>query len=143
MSGAVYGPIHHVGFVVRDLAGAERHFEGLGYTRRADLVRDDVQGADLLFLARTGAQAAEPLVELIRPVDETSRTYAFTTRNQFQIHHLCYATDDLAAACTLARSQKLVQVQHPVPAPAIGGSLIAFFYARPIGLIELVERPPF
>jgi methylmalonyl-CoA/ethylmalonyl-CoA epimerase len=139
----VYGRIHHVGFVVRDLPRAERDFEALGYARRGPVVRDDFQRAELLFLVRVSATAPEPLVELIRPVDESSKTYSFTTRNELQIHHLCYVTDDLASACALALRQKFVQVQPPTPAPAIGGSQIAFFYGRPIGLFELVERPPF
>jgi methylmalonyl-CoA/ethylmalonyl-CoA epimerase len=139
----VYDRLHHVGYVVRDLNAAERCFAALGYVRRGDVVRDSYQGADLLFLCRSNALPGEPLVELIHPIDETSKTYAFTTRNEYQIHHTCYATEDLASACEEALRRKFVRVQKPVPAPAIGGSLIAFFYARAIGLFELVERPPF
>jgi catechol 2,3-dioxygenase-like lactoylglutathione lyase family enzyme len=139
----VFGRVHHVGFVVDDLAAAERLFAALGYARRGDAVEDGYQRAELVFLERTGANPSEPLIELIRPLDEKARTYEFTKRNQFQIHHLCYATDDIAVAISQARTARFTQVQPVVPAPAIGGSRIAFFYARAVGLVEVVERPPF
>ncbi len=141
--GCVFGRLHHVGFVVTDLSAAEQHFEGLGYRRRADAVSDDYQRASLLFLSRTGASAGEPLIELICPLDESARTHAFTTRNQFQIHHLCYGTDDIERTVAEMRAARFTQVQPVVAAPAIGGSRISFFYARPVGLFEVVERPPF
>jgi catechol 2,3-dioxygenase-like lactoylglutathione lyase family enzyme len=139
----VFGRVHHVGFIVVDLPAAEQHFAGLGYVRRGEAVADNYQRVELLFLARQGADRSEPLVELIRPLDEDSRTHAFTTRNQFQIHHLCYVTEDIDAAIAQARGARFSQVQPVVEAPAIGGSRIAFFYARAVGLFELVERPAF
>ena len=135
--------VHHVGFVVDDLVAAERLFAALGYARRGDAVEDSYQRAEIVFLTRTGADSSEPLVELIRPLDEKARTYEFTKRNQFQIHHLCYATDDIAAAIAQARAARFTQVQPVVHAPAIGGSRIAFFYSRAVGLVEVVERPSF
>ncbi len=137
------GRVHHVGFIVVDLPTAEQHFAGLGYVRRGDAVADNYQRAELLFLARQGADPSEPLVELIRPLDEHARTHAFKRRNQFQIHHLCYVTEDIDAAISQARAARFSQVQPVVEAPAIGGSRIAFFYARSVGLFELVERPAF
>jgi methylmalonyl-CoA/ethylmalonyl-CoA epimerase len=139
----VFGRVHHVGFVVRDLAAAEAPFLALGYVRISEPIEDSYQRAELLFVKRPGADGAEPLVELIHPLDETARTYQFTQRNQFQIHHLCYATDDIDAAVAQARAARFTQVQPVVSAPAIGGSRITFFYARAVGLVEVVERPPF
>jgi catechol 2,3-dioxygenase-like lactoylglutathione lyase family enzyme len=139
----VFGRVHHVGFVVADLAAAEHLYGALGYARRGDVVEDAYQRAELVFLERNGADKSEPLVELIRPLDETARTYAFTQRNQFKIHHLCYVTEDIAAAVAQARAARFTQVQPVVAAPAIGGSRIAFFYARAVGLFEVVERPAF
>jgi hypothetical protein len=139
----VFGRVHHIGFVVANLAAAERHLAIFGYTRRGDPVRDDYQRAELMFLVRPGADPSEPLLELIRPLDEQAPTYASMSRSQFQIHHLCYITNDIAEAVTQARSGRFSQVQPITAAPAIGGSRIAFFYARAVGLFEVVERPPF
>jgi len=139
----VFGRVHHVGFVVTELAAAERHFLALGYVRHGQVVEDPYQRAQLVFLQREDASAGEPLVELIHPVDEQARTHAFTARNQYQIHHLCYVTEDMTTAIAKARAARFSQVQPVVAAPAIGGSRIAFFYARPVGLFEVVERPPF
>ena len=65
----MFGRVHHVGFVVDDLAAAERHFAALGYARCGDPVEDGYQRAELVFLTRAGADRSEPLVELIRPLD--------------------------------------------------------------------------
>jgi hypothetical protein len=139
----MFGPIHHVGFVTRDLAAAEAHFRALGYVPRADAVVDDRQGVEILFLVRERAAPGEPLVELIRPTSEQSAVYGFTTRNEYPIHHVCFVSADIASDVGAARKLKFYVVQPPVPAPAIGGSLIAFLYGRGTGLYELVERPPF
>jgi catechol 2,3-dioxygenase-like lactoylglutathione lyase family enzyme len=139
----VFGSIHHIGFVVSALASAEQLFIDLGYLPLGDAVDDRYQRARLRFLHRRGADAAEPLVELIQPLDETASTYQFTQRNRFQIHHLCYVTADIDAAIVTARAARFTQVQPVVAAPAIGGSRITFFYARAVGLVEIVERPPF
>jgi catechol 2,3-dioxygenase-like lactoylglutathione lyase family enzyme len=139
----VFGRVHHVGFIVTDLTAAQQQFAGLGYVRRGDAIEDGHQRAELLFLVREGADGSEPLIELIRPLDERARTYAFTTRNQFRIHHLCYETDDITLAVAQARAARFTQVQPVVCAPAIGGSRIAFFYAQAVGLFEFVERPAF
>lgn len=139
----MFGRVHHVGFVVAELDAAERHFLALGYARRGETVADSYQRAQLVFLVRQGGDASEPLVELIHPVDEQARTHAFTTRNQYQIHHLCYVTEDMSVAIAQARAARFSQVQPVVAAPAIGGSRIAFFYARAVGLFEIVERPAF
>lgn len=139
----MFGPVHHVGLVTRDLQRAETHFRSLGYTPQGDVALDDRQGVEILFLTRSGSAAGEPLLEIIRPTSPDSAVYGFTTRNEYPIHHLCFTTQDIAAAVALARELRYYVVQEPVPAPAIGGSLIAFCYSRATGLIELVERPPF
>jgi hypothetical protein len=139
----MFGSIHHVGLVTNDLIRSETHFRALGYARRAEPVDDHTQGVEILFLVRDGAHASEPLIELIRPHSSDSKVYGFTTRNDYPIHHVCFATNDMAASVEVARKQRFGVVQGPVAAPAIGGSAICFFYSLGLGLFELVERPPF
>jgi hypothetical protein len=137
----MFGPIHHAGYVVPELEPGERAFAGLGYERLLDPTDDDGYDAEILFLKRKGAAAGEPLIELIRPKSPKSAVYEHTKQSKLQIHHLCFAVDDMSAAIAAARSARMLQVGQARPAPAIGGSAICFFFSRAIGLFELVERP--
>jgi catechol 2,3-dioxygenase-like lactoylglutathione lyase family enzyme len=137
------GPVHHVGFVVREFSPAEAYFKELGYERLSSPVRDDYQQADVVFMHRQGSAVAEPLLELIQPVSPDSKVYSHAFEGRLQIHHLCYRVADLSQALAGLKRSGFAQVQRVAEAPAIGGSLIAFVYAQPTGLFELVESPPF
>ncbi len=140
----MFGPVHHVGLVTRDLARAQSHFASLGYTPTGPCALDERQGVEIVFLKRDAAVSSqEPLIELISPTSSTSAVYGFTTRNEYPIHHLCFSTGDIAVAVRRARELRYYIVQEPIQAPAIAGSLIAFCYSRATGLIEFVEQPPF
>jgi hypothetical protein len=139
----MFGFVHHAGYIVRAFEAAERHFEALGYLRLSDPVDDSGYDAEIVFLRRAGAAAGEPLIELIRPKSPESAVYGHTQRNELQIHHLCFAVDDMKQALAAVRSARMVQVGKVRAAPAIGGSAICFFLSNAVGLFELVERPPF
>jgi methylmalonyl-CoA/ethylmalonyl-CoA epimerase len=139
----MYGPVHHVGYIVKaiDLAAADFHL--LGYRVVGPPIDDPEYDAEIVFLRRENAAAGEPLIELIRPRSERSAVYAHTTESKLQIHHVCFAVDDLQAAVEDARRGKVYQLGKQRPAPAFGGAPICFLFSRPIGLFELVERPSF
>ncbi len=139
----MYGPIHHVGYIVTAIDPAASDFARLGYRPIAAAVDDLEYDAEIVFLRRERASAGEPLVELIRPRSAQSAVYAHTKESKLQIHHVCFAVDDIAAAAAEARQGKIYQVGKTRPAPAFGGAQICFLFARPIGLFELVERPGF
>jgi len=139
----MFGPIHHVGYIVKTLEPASADFQLLGYRALGPPVDDPAYDAEIVFLRRQGAVSGEPLIELIRPRSERSAVYAHTRESKLQIHHVCFAVDDLAAAVADARRGKLYQVGQQRPAPAFGGSAICFLFSRAIGLFELVERPTF
>src|SRR5689334_24729251 len=140
---AMFGPIHHVGYVVGALEPAERNFLDLGYERLGPAIEDAGYDAEIVFLGRSGATSSEPLVELIRPLTELSSVYSHLRESKLQIHHLCFAVDDLPSAIVAARTARFYKVGGMRPAPAIGGRSICFFFGRGVGLFELVERPPF
>jgi catechol 2,3-dioxygenase-like lactoylglutathione lyase family enzyme len=141
---ALLGPVHHVGFVVRNVDSTESLFDALGYRRLRDGVEDPVQDAEIVFLARKGAAAREPLVELICPRSEQSPVYAFSRESRFRIHHLCFAVEDIeAAAAASVANRRVHHLTAIMTAPAIGGHRIVFLFSRETGLFELVERPPF
>ena len=139
----MYGPVHHVGYIVKAIEPAVADFQLLGYRVLGPAIDDPEYDAEIVFLRREGAAAGEPLVELIRPRSEQSAVYAHTKESKLQIHHVCFAVEDLRAAVADARRGKVYQLGQQRPAPAFGGALICFLFSRPIGLFEFVERPSF
>jgi len=137
------GTVHHIGFVMCDITRAENHFASLGHVRRADPIEDDYQDAEIIFLERKERAAGEPLIELVKPRSERSRVYEYAVKSKFRIHHLCYVTENIEATAASLLEKRFFQVTPAMNAPAIGNSLISFFYSRETGLFEIVERPPF
>jgi methylmalonyl-CoA/ethylmalonyl-CoA epimerase len=55
------------------------------------------------------------------------------------LNHLCYAVDDIAAACVFLREKGMLVIQEPVPAVAFPGRRIAWLMGTGNMLTELVE----
>jgi methylmalonyl-CoA/ethylmalonyl-CoA epimerase len=139
----MFGPIHHVGYIVRTIEPAAADFQRVGYRLVRPSIDDPAYDAEIVFLRREGAAPGEPLIELIRPRSEQSAVYAHTKESKLQIHHVCFAVDDLKAAVEDARRGKVYQLGAQRPAPAFDGAPICFLFSRPIGFFELVDRPGF
>jgi methylmalonyl-CoA/ethylmalonyl-CoA epimerase len=58
------------------------------------------------------------------------------------IYHVCYETDNLAAALAQFDEAKLhaVCISPPTPAPLFGGRPVSFYNVVGIGLIEILQR---
>lgn len=139
----MYGPVHHVGYIVAAIEAAAKDFRLLGYRAIGPSIDDPAYDAEIVFLRREGSVSGEPLIELIRPRSAQSAVYAHTKQSKLQIHHVCFAVEDIQAAVADARRGKVYQMGRQRPAPAFGGAQICFLFSRPIGLFELVERPSF
>jgi hypothetical protein len=139
----MFGPVHHVGYIVAAIEPAAVDFQLLGYSPIGPAIDDAGYDAEIVFLRRAGAMVGEPLVELIRPRSAQSAVYGHTKESKLQIHHICFAVEDIQAAAAACRRGKVYQVGKQRPAPAFGGALICFLFSRAIGLFELVERPSF
>jgi methylmalonyl-CoA/ethylmalonyl-CoA epimerase len=130
--------IHHIGYLVDDIARAEKGFVKLGYTRKGDVTEDTARGVYILFLSNDNY-----VVELIQPVDENSPMYGLRKKHRNSPYHICYAADDLQSKINELIQDKedgYVLVQPPQPAPAIQGRPdVAFLLNRDVGMIELVE----
>ena len=59
--------VHHVGYVVKDVAEAIASFVLLGYRKCSEITRDEVRRVDICFMQHDGF-----CVELVSPCDESS-----------------------------------------------------------------------
>jgi methylmalonyl-CoA/ethylmalonyl-CoA epimerase len=129
--------LHHVGILTADIGKAAQDYTvGLGYTFCSEVIHDPVQTAYVQFLQMA---PGEPLVELVAPDGPTSKLTR-SLKKPGRLHHLCYATEDIAERCRQLRSQCMFLVSHPVPAVAFLGRRIAWLMDRDGLLIELVEQ---
>lgn len=126
--------IHHVGIAVRHLEGAAERFAALGLPL-AGTETVDAEGVRIAFL-RAGDVNLE-LLEAIRPDSPIAR---FLGRRGEGVHHIAFATDDIAASIRTARSLGF-DVLDEAPRVGHGGRKVAFIHPRSAHgvLLELVQ----
>lgn len=130
------GPIHHVGYVVRDLDAA---IASLGATFTAEVTAREVmdaQGVEAVMLEGPGGA-----VELITPLDPEGAIARFMDKRGEGFHHVAIAVPDIEAALdALAADGAELIDRHG--RRGLGGHVVAFIHPRSaVGVLtELVEH---
>lgn len=129
-------PIDHVAIVVRDLdAAIALYTQTLGFSLvYREIVAD--QGVEAVGL-RTG----DAVIELLRPLDESSPIAAYRGDAQSKLHHTAYRVDDIR--CELARLKAAgVRLIDEEPRRGAHGNTIAFLHPKSTAgvLIELCQK---
>jgi methylmalonyl-CoA/ethylmalonyl-CoA epimerase len=131
--------LHHVGIAVPDIASAaNRYRDRYGYEHASEPIHDPAQQAYVQFFRLPGDQT---YLELVAPDGPDSRLSG-AAKNGESLHHLCYSTENIEAACAGLRKQGLTLVRAPVSAVAFRGRRIAWLMGRDRMLTELVEKGP-
>ncbi|MDR3457449.1 MAG: VOC family protein [Verrucomicrobiae bacterium] len=128
---------HHFGLAIRRPVEARKLLGILGYTEGAP-VFDPVQNVNLQLCTH----ATHPTVEIIWPGNPGGPVDKLVQRHQSGIiYHLCYETDNLAAALAELESAGLLPIciSPPAPAPLFDGRPVSFYNVPGIGLIEILE----
>lgn len=130
---------HHLGVATKKLDAAIRVYESLGYTLHLQTT-DEPLGVHAAFLRGDG-----PWVELVSPIDEAGGPLkSLLKRGALPTpYHTCYAVEDLSEASALLRKRGFLVLGKPSAAVAFDGALIQYHAHSAIGLVELVEKPPF
>lgn len=129
-------PIDHVAIVVRDLdAAIALYTQTLGFSLvYREIVAD--QGVEAVGL-RTG----DAVIELLRPLDESSPIAAYRGDAQSKLHHTAYRVDDIRSE--LARLKAAgVRLIDEEPRRGAHGNTIAFLHPKSTAgvLIELCQK---
>jgi methylmalonyl-CoA epimerase len=129
-------PIDHVAIVVADLeATIALYTQTLGFTEVYREIVED-QGVEAVGL-RTG----DAVIELLRPLDESSAMAKFRGDAPTKLHHTAYRVNDLTAE--LARLKNAgIRLIDEAPRRGAHGNTIAFLHPKSTGgvLIELCQR---
>jgi methylmalonyl-CoA/ethylmalonyl-CoA epimerase len=129
--------LHHVGFVVADIASSMQGFlRSLSASWNQQIWEDPLQRVKVAFLA---TRPGEPQIELVEPVGDRSPVRKFLVEKGGGLHHFCYQTDDLGAELRAFRSRRAILVRPPQPAVAFDGRRIAWVITQENLLVELLE----
>ena len=122
--------LHHTGFVVASIADYENK---MIYEQKVNEVFDEIQNARLaLYSNYSGCY-----LELIEPINESSMTYNFLTKNKGGFHHFCYEinADNLGV---IVAKYKLLKLMDIVPAKLFNNQNVAFYYAKNRQVVEFL-----
>lgn len=115
--------IHHVGIVVRSIDAAYTFYRDTLslQVHKEDIIQDQGVKAALLTIG-------DSEIELLEPIDEHTGVARFLERRGEGLHHLCFATDDVARELGAARAKGLPLIDQQ-PRPGLAG-LICFLHPK-------------
>lgn len=128
--------IHHIGVAVRNAdaaLGLYRDALGLPVTKEAVLREQGVRGVLL--------SAGETEIELLQPLQPNSPVGRFIDARGEGLHHLCFATDDIATELAAAKAKSLPLIDEQ-PRLGLAGT-IAFLHPKATrGVLVEYAQPP-
>ena len=128
--------IDHVGIAVRSIAESRRFYEALGLSVEA--IEEVPQEGVRVALIPCGAGR----IELLEPMGDDSPVQRFLDRRGPGMHHLCLATDAIAADERRLRAAG-ARLLREAPSPGAQGCWVQFVHPQSAGgvLVELSQRP--
>ena len=128
--------IDHIAIVVRDLAKAlDLYTKTLGFKEVYREILAD-QGVEAV-----GLQAGDSIIELLRPIDESSSVALYRGDAETKLHHTAYRVTDLCAELAQLKGAG-VRLIDEEPRRGAHGNLIAFLHPSSTAgvLIELCQK---
>jgi methylmalonyl-CoA epimerase len=130
--------LHHLGFVVRDIAATIPGFvKSMGATWHSQIFADPLQKVNVAFLT---TREGDPQVELIEPAGDDSPVLRFLNEKGGGLHHACYEVFDLDQELRNFKGRGAVIVRRAKPAVAFQGRRIAWVLTSEKLLVELLEK---
>lgn len=128
---------HHFGLATRDAEETRRMLTLLGY-ELAEPIFDPLQNVNLIWCEH----ALMPAIEVVYPADTPGPLDSYLAEFPELVYHLCYVAPDIQIAADEIRSAglRLLTVVAPKPAVLFGGRAVAFYLAKGLGLIEILEE---
>lgn len=126
--------LDHVGIAVASIAEARRFWEALGL-EVAHLEEVEGEGVRVALIEVGGVR-----VELLEPTAAESPVGRFLARRGPGVHHLCFASDDLAADAARLRARG-VELLRAEPTAGALGARVQFVHPKSAGgvLVELAQ----
>jgi methylmalonyl-CoA/ethylmalonyl-CoA epimerase len=115
--------IHHVGIVVHSIDAAYAFYrDTLSLpVHKEDIIQDQGVRAALLTIG-------ESEIELLEPIEPHTGVARFLARKGEGLHHLCFATDDIASELAAARNKGIALIDAQ-PRRGLAG-MICFLHPK-------------
>lgn len=127
--------LHHVAYVVDDLAESARYWEScLGARMETSPTPVTAHGVLVAFL-----KVGDARIELVQPAQADAATGQHS-RKAGMPDHLGFLCSDFDQRVERVRSDGGIVVRPPVPSEAFDGRRMCFVYYANVGLVELIER---
>lgn len=111
----------------------------LGMRQVSKIVFDPNQKVKVVLLGYTEKENQPPFIELVEPAGESSPIDRILKENN-KIYHICIETENLEERLKIARKNKSIIVQKPVPAKLFNNRRIAWILTPEKNLIEFLEK---
>ena len=132
---------HHVGVGTTEFDKTVETYIALGH-RLYCSVDDPLLNVRVAFLASPGDLSL--WIEVLAPLGVNGPLQSLIARNLLPSpYHTCYSVPQLGEAGEELLLRGFLPIGEPRAALAFNGARVAFFYHPAIGLMELVESPPF
>ncbi|MFT2111491.1 VOC family protein [Marinomonas sp. 2405UD68-3] len=127
---------HHLGLAVRQSEGALTFLKGLGYTISPP-VYDHNQKVNLIMCT----SSYQPNIELIFPSEDAGPLDNILKSHDTLIYHTCYESVDIDNSIQKIKDNghRVLTVSDKKQAPLFEGRLVAFYFIKGMGLIEILE----
>jgi len=131
---------HHTGIAVFSIKDKLPYYiEVLGMTQLTEIIHDPIQKVKVVLLGYNENDTQPPFIELVEPFGESSPVTRFLKNNN-SIYHYCIETPDIEISLDIARKNKSLIVQRPVPAKLFNDRRIAWILTPDKYLIEFLEK---
>ncbi len=130
--------LHHIGFVVANIAASMESFvNSLAGSWDGQVFHDPHQRVKVAFLSTA---PGDTQIELVEPAGESSPVARFLKVHGGGLHHVCYEVETLERELAEWRARGALIVSRPKPAVAFSGRRIAWVMTPEKLLVELLER---
>ncbi len=116
--------IDHLGIAVRSIEATSKYYESALGLRCESIEEVPSQKVRTAFFT-----VGDTHIELLEPTADDSPVAKFLEKNGEGIHHVAFATDDVAGQLSQA-SEAGVRLIHEVPIDGAGGKLVAFLHPK-------------
>ncbi len=131
-------PLNHIGIAVKEFDKSLNFYSLLGYRKmHPKIIRDELQIVDLIMLTHSTL----PNIELVKPFSSKSPVNNYLKENDSVIYHMCYEVKSFDnTVCELKKEFRVFNISEPKPAILFNNRLVAFYFIKGVGLIELLEE---
>lgn len=127
--------IHHIGYLVININEALKEFEKIGYILEQDVVYDEYRKVHIAFIIKDGYR-----IELVASASDDSVVSGIYKKIKNSPYHICYESSSFDEDVKrLLETGVYLQIDKPMPAPALNNHRVTFLMNVHFGILEIVD----